>query len=86
MNYASIMLGNTSSGISESASFGKYFINIGSRQKGREVGDNIINVPFNTEHILKTFDKIYKLGSYKGQNIYKRERAIYKIILTLKTL
>lgn len=86
MNYASIMLGNTSSGISESASFGKYFINIGSRQKGREVGDNIINVPFNTEHILKTFDEIYKLGSYKGQNIYKRERAIDKIILTLKSL
>ena len=53
MKYVTFLLGNTSSGIIEAASFGKYVFNVGDRQKGREAGDNVIHVPFEKEIIVK---------------------------------
>lgn len=44
MKYASLMVGNSSSGIIESASFKLPVINVGDRQKGRYKPDNIIDV------------------------------------------
>ena len=42
---ASVMVGNSSSGIIEAASFGLPVVNIGNRQKGRLCGENVIHVP-----------------------------------------
>jgi len=42
MNYAQAMIGNSSSGIIEAASFNLPVINIGARQKGRERSRNIL--------------------------------------------
>jgi len=42
---ADVMVGNSSSGIIESASFGVPCVNIGSRQNGRERNDNTIDAP-----------------------------------------
>lgn len=43
MQMADIMLGNSSSGIIESASFGTACVNIGSRQNGRQRNDNTVH-------------------------------------------
>ena len=42
MEHAAMMIGNSSSGILEAASFGLPVVNIGDRQKGREVSENVI--------------------------------------------
>jgi len=43
MKYASIMIGNSSSGIIEAASFKLPVVNIGDRQKGRMCSENVIH-------------------------------------------
>jgi UDP-hydrolysing UDP-N-acetyl-D-glucosamine 2-epimerase len=45
MHYAAGMVGNSSSGIIEAASFKLPVVNIGDRQKGRVRGPNVIDVP-----------------------------------------
>ncbi|EAQ42184.2 UDP-N-acetylglucosamine 2-epimerase [Polaribacter sp. MED152] len=84
MFYSKIMIGNTSSGIIEAASFNKYVINVGNRQKGRIQNNNILNAAFNKEDIIeKTFIAL-NLGVYSGKNIYYKERAADNIIEILK--
>ena len=56
MKYADAMVGNSSSGIIESTLFRIPVINIGTRQKGRERGENIIDVPYDTTDIKKAID------------------------------
>jgi UDP-hydrolysing UDP-N-acetyl-D-glucosamine 2-epimerase len=51
MNYASVMVGNSSSGLIEAASFGLPVVNVGDRQKGRVRGKNVIDVPCNWAQI-----------------------------------
>lgn len=58
MKYATGVIGNSSSGIIESASFKVPTINIGDRQKGRIYGENVINVGVNKEEIEQAFVKI----------------------------
>jgi UDP-N-acetylglucosamine 2-epimerase (non-hydrolysing)/GDP/UDP-N,N'-diacetylbacillosamine 2-epimerase (hydrolysing) len=51
MSHASVVIGNSSSGIIEAASFKTAVVNIGNRQKGREQSDNIINCGYSVEEI-----------------------------------
>jgi len=51
MKTASVMVGNSSSGIIEAPSFKLPVVNIGTRQKGRERAGNIIDVPYKKEEI-----------------------------------
>ena len=46
MKYANLLIGNTSSGILEAASFGKYVVNVGNRQEGRLQSENVLNAYF----------------------------------------
>ena len=48
---ASVMIGNSSSGIIESSSFHLPVINIGDRQKGRERSTNVIDTPYDKQKI-----------------------------------
>ena len=48
MKYVDLLVGNTSSGIIEAASFKKPVINIGDRQKGRLRGENVIDCNLNS--------------------------------------
>ena len=73
MKYSKILLGNTSSGIIEAASFNKHVINIGNRQAGRAVSSNIINIEIKKESIIDAVNKTISLGDYKGSNIYYNE-------------
>lgn len=86
MHYSKGLLGNTSSGIIEAASFGKYVVNVGDRQKGRLRSENIIQSNFNSEEIVSKTQKIISLSSYNGDNVYYKNGAANAIIKTLKEL
>tara|TARA_B100001059_G_C17810321_1_gene571865 strand:+ start:128 stop:1228 length:1101 start_codon:yes stop_codon:yes gene_type:complete len=86
MYYAGFLLGNTSSGIIEAASFNKYVVNVGDRQKGRVQSRNIIDSKFNAVEIIKAFDKCLKSGIYKGENIYFKADSVKKIIQIINKL
>jgi UDP-hydrolysing UDP-N-acetyl-D-glucosamine 2-epimerase len=51
MSIASVLVGNSSSGIIEAPSFGLPAVNIGSRQSGREKGENVIESGYDTDEI-----------------------------------
>ncbi len=62
MKNASLMIGNSSCGIIEAPSFKLPFINLGTRQEGRERANNVIDVDYNKEEIVKAVDKALSLG------------------------
>lgn len=84
MKHSAIMIGNTSSGIIEAASFGKYVINVGDRQKGRISGEHVINCDFNSDDIIKSTLQTVQLKEFDGVNIYYRSGAADTIIHILK--
>ena len=86
MKFCSFLLGNTSSGIIEAASFGKWVINLGKRQEGRKQSLNCYNVPFNKELIMQTVAKIEDSPDYSGTNIYYKGNAAKNICSILKKL
>lgn len=86
MQHASMLLGNTSSGIIEAASFNKYVINLGDRQKGRLTGSNVMHVPFSKAAMLEAVEQASGKGPYEGENIYFKGGAAERIIQTLKQL
>jgi len=53
MNYSAAMLGNSSSGIIEAATFKLPVVDIGDRQRGRFRGHNIVHAEPNLESILR---------------------------------
>jgi GDP/UDP-N,N'-diacetylbacillosamine 2-epimerase (hydrolysing) len=86
MKYCSFLLGNTSSGIIEAASFGKYVINLGNRQEGRKQSQNIFNVPFKRAMIMQAVTEIEKEPVYSGENIYYKGNAASTICSILKNI
>ncbi len=82
----SFLLGNTSSGIIEAASFGKYVINLGDRQKGRLCGKNVIHIPILENEINLSIQKIVNQPPFVEENIYYNGGASNKIVATLKAL
>lgn len=86
LKHCSFLIGNTSSGIIEAASFGKYVINLGKRQEGRKQSLNCFNKPFNRELILQTVAQIEDSLDYTGENIYYKENATKSICSILKSI
>ena len=84
MYYSKLLIGNTSSGIIEAASFGKYVVNVGDRQKGRLQSKNIFNCDFNSVEIINNFFMIQSLRPFVGENIYYKQGAANAIINKLK--
>ena len=60
MKIAELLIGNSSSGVLETPNFGTKTINIGNRQKGRIISDNIINSEYEFKSISKAFSIIKK--------------------------
>jgi GDP/UDP-N,N'-diacetylbacillosamine 2-epimerase (hydrolysing) len=86
MKHCSFMVGNTSSGIIEAASFNKYVINLGKRQEGRLTSSNVFNADFNQSHIRNFIKEIEKNNFiFKGKNIYFRKNVAKNIINILKS-
>ncbi|WP_217495966.1 UDP-N-acetylglucosamine 2-epimerase [Mangrovivirga cuniculi] len=84
MQYAKLLLGNSSSGIIEAATFNKYVVNIGDRQKGRARSLNTIDVDFDYKDILFKVKEIIPKGEFKGNNEYFQENSIQKVINIIK--
>ena len=83
MKNVGLVLGNSSSGIIEAASFGKYVIDIGDRQKGRLRGNNVIHVNFNSSDILTRTKQFFgKLNT--EPNIFENKKSVEIITNTLK--
>ncbi len=57
LNHVEMMVGNSSSGIIEAASFKLPVVNIGNRQKGRACSKNVIHCTNDTDDILKSINK-----------------------------
>ena len=83
INACIFMLGNTSSGIIESASFKKWVVNIGDRQKGRLRSGNVIDVPFDQVKIAQAMAEVSTKEQFNGKNKYKKEGTIKTIIKAL---
>jgi GDP/UDP-N,N'-diacetylbacillosamine 2-epimerase (hydrolysing) len=82
--YAKILIGNTSSGIIEAASFGKYVVNVGDRQKGRLQNKNIINAPYLEQEINEAVERALENGIYYGINNYYNPNSANIIINHIK--
>lgn len=86
LNDCSFMIGNSSSGIIESASFSKIAINIGSRQSGRVFSNNIINCGYKVNEIDRAIKKacLIKNKYKKFKNLYSNGIASQKIYKFIK--
>lgn len=89
MAAARYMIGNSSSGLWESASFRLPVVNIGPRQNGRVHGDNVIHAPLETGAIRRAIaqatDPAFRAG-LDGTNPYVRPDTIPLILQGLRTL
>jgi GDP/UDP-N,N'-diacetylbacillosamine 2-epimerase (hydrolysing) len=86
MKHCAFVLGNSSSGIIEAASFGKHVINLGKRQLGREAGENVINCEINTKKISETMEEVNKFPKPGNKNNYGDGKTADKIISILKSI
>ena len=86
MKYCSFLIGNTSSGIIEAASFKKYVVNLGDRQKGRLSSNNVINSKFEISEVRDSVEKIIKNKFvYEGPNVYFKNNVAKTIVNILKS-
>jgi UDP-hydrolysing UDP-N-acetyl-D-glucosamine 2-epimerase len=87
MKQLDIVIGNTSSGIIESASFQKPVINIGCRQSGRLQSGNVIDstVEKLTKSIDRALSEDFLESLKKKKNIYGDGKTASKIIDLLKS-
>lgn len=81
-----ILVGNSSSGIIESASFGVPCLNVGSRQNGRLRNDNVIDCPvIERTALLEALNRALKLSG-PFENLYGDGRVPERILPILRGL
>lgn len=90
MKECSVLVGNSSSGIIEAPSFGLPVVNIGTRQNGRERGNNVIESNYKKEEISHSinkalFDSIFRNKVKSSDNPYGDGKASDRIIKFLLT-
>ena len=92
MKVAKVIVGNSSSGIIEAPSFYLPAVNIGTREKGREKADNVIEAGYNKEQIKRAikkavFDKKFREKIKKCKNPYgdgKTGKRVANILARIK--
>jgi UDP-N-acetylglucosamine 2-epimerase len=67
---SSCIIGNSSSGIRESAYLGTPSVIVGNRQFGREHGKNVIFVKHDSNEIFEAAVKQLKHGKYKSSDLF----------------
>jgi UDP-N-acetylglucosamine 2-epimerase (non-hydrolysing)/GDP/UDP-N,N'-diacetylbacillosamine 2-epimerase (hydrolysing) len=89
MRDAAVMVGNSSSGIIEAASFRMPVVDIGPRQLGRERSENVVNVPYSQASIGRALRRVWNEGlpgRWRGRNVYGGNRTAEKIAQTLASM
>ncbi len=84
MKYCSMMLGNSSSGFVEAAFFPKYVINIGERQRGRILTENIYNCKIEKEEIISSVKNFKHIKLNQKIDLYGDGTTASKIVSKLK--
>ncbi len=86
MKHCEIMIGNTSSGFVEAAFFPTWVINLGDRQSGRIITENIVNSAVRENDICYAVKSLIKKTKPSNTNIYENGYTAKKIIKELKSL
>ncbi len=88
MHHAAAMVGNSSSGIIEAASFGRPVVNVGNRQRGRMHGPNVIDVPCEAAAIGRAIERAtrddFRAALADLVNPYGDGRAAPRIVQAIK--
>jgi len=75
-----VMIGNSSSGIIEAASFGTPVVNVGIRQNLRERNANVIDIVAHGEAMVAAIDRALAHGRFPLQNAYGDGQAGRRIV------
>ncbi len=86
MRYCRVLIGNSSAGIIEAASFGTPVVNVGDRQRLRERNPNVIDVPAQVNAIENTLRAAVEHGPYPCDNVYGDGHAGERIAKLLSEL
>ena len=90
LRQAAALVGNSSSGIMEAASFAVPVVNVGFRQKGRERARNVIDVPARTEAIVagihQAMSQEFRQSLASMTNPYGEGHAAETIVRVLTTV
>ncbi len=73
------LVGNTSAGIREGSFLGVPFVNIGSRQAGRDRGANVIDASYESDQIIAAIETQLTCSRFPGETIYGSGDAGRKI-------
>lgn len=87
LKYCNFLIGNTSSGIIEAPYFSKFFLNLGSRQEGREYSKKTtINLKINKQNMFAIIKKTLKKRKIKSENLYFKKNCLKIFIQYLKKI
>lgn len=86
MAAADIMIGNSSAGIIEAASFGTPVINIGSRQNLRERNANITDVAVDPAAVDRAVERALEHGRHDRRNIYGDGHSVERIVRLIESI
>jgi len=89
LNNCGVLVGNSSSGMIEASYFTIPVVNIGTRQKGREKGSNVIDVGGTTNSIYKAILKSLKISKnkkFKKKYLYGKGNSAAKIVKHLEEI
>ena len=90
LNNCKFLIGNSSSGIVEAASFKKPVINIGKRQLGKLYQKNIVSTDYNLNDLMKAYNKINSkkfIMSLKSlKNAYESKISTKKIVYLILSM
>ena len=90
MATASVIVGNSSSGLLEAPSFSLPCVNIGRRQVGRMQGENVINCEHDVDEICDAINKAmsqeFKKGIRRMKNPYGDGRSSERIVDILRNI
>ncbi len=75
LNRSQCIVGNSSVGIRESTYIGAPSVNIGSRQNGRDRGENVMDVAYSSEEIKSALQAQIKHGKYLSNPLYGNGQA-----------
>ena len=86
LGHATALLGNSSSGIIEAASFGTLVVNVGTRQHLRQRNAGTVDVPPRAEDIATALRAALQAGRGAAHNVYGDGHAAARITELLTTL
>lgn len=86
MAAATVMVGNSSSGIIEAASLGLRVVNVGNRQRFRERNANVVDVAANAPEVAEAIRAALVAGRGRWKNVYGNCDAAARIVEKLVSL